>query len=183
MALLAKQCGHDVLGWIDKVGFNERILHIDDAWNRFPDASVVLGVGYPNVRRKLVEQVLGKGWSLLRRLIHPSVILSDSVECGVGTVLTAGVIATVNVTLGQHVHVNLGSSISHDVWIGDYVTISPGARLCGNVHIEDDVFVGAGATIIQGVTLGKGCMIGAGACVTKSVPAGETWVGVPARQL
>jgi acetyltransferase-like isoleucine patch superfamily enzyme len=48
--------------------------------------------------------------------------------------------------------------------------------------IEDDVNIGAGAVILPGIRLGAGCTIGAGAVVTKDVPAGETWVGVPARR-
>lgn len=41
--------------------------------------------------------------------------------------------------------------------------------------------IGAGATILPGLTIGEGAMIGAGAVVTKDVPAGEIWVGNPAR--
>ena len=183
IGLLASQCGHELAGWIDQKGFSTQVFSIKDAWEKYPNAQVVLGVGYPAVRKKLTAEALAWGWVLHNRLIHPGVHLDSSVEYGLGTVLQAGVLTTVNIRLGQHVHVNLGASINHDVWIGDFVTLSPGVRVCGNVYIEDNVFVGAGATIIQGVTLGKGCIIGAGACVTKSVPAGETWVGVPARQL
>ena len=43
--------------------------------------------------------------------------------------------------------------------------------------------IGAGSTILPGVTIGEGAMIGAGSVVTKDVPAGELWVGNPARFL
>ena len=41
--------------------------------------------------------------------------------------------------------------------------------------------IGAGSTILPGLTIGEGAMIGAGSVVTKDVPAGELWVGNPAR--
>lgn len=41
--------------------------------------------------------------------------------------------------------------------------------------------IGAGSTILPGLTIGEGAMIGAGSVVTKDVPAGELWVGCPAR--
>ena len=43
--------------------------------------------------------------------------------------------------------------------------------------------IGGGAVILPGVTIGERAMIGAGAVVTKDVPAGETWVGNPARRV
>lgn len=41
--------------------------------------------------------------------------------------------------------------------------------------------IGAGSTILPGLTIGEGAMIGAGSVVTKDVPAGELWLGNPAR--
>jgi acetyltransferase-like isoleucine patch superfamily enzyme len=41
--------------------------------------------------------------------------------------------------------------------------------------------VGAGSTLLPGITIGENAMIGAGSVVTKDVPAGEIWVGNPAR--
>ena len=43
--------------------------------------------------------------------------------------------------------------------------------------------IGAGSTILCGETIGENAMIGIGSVVTKDVPAGEVWVGNPARFL
>lgn len=43
--------------------------------------------------------------------------------------------------------------------------------------------IGAGATILPGLTIGAGAFIGAGSVVTQNVPAGEIWIGNPAKQL
>ncbi|MBE3120403.1 MAG: acetyltransferase, partial [Candidatus Atribacteria bacterium] len=39
------------------------------------------------------------------------------------------------------------------------------------------------ATVKQGITIGNRAVIGCGAVVVDDIPAGETWVGVPARPL
>lgn len=49
--------------------------------------------------------------------------------------------------------------------------------------IGNNVAIGSNATILGGITIGDGAVIGAGAVVTKDVPAGEVWVGNPARFL
>jgi acetyltransferase-like isoleucine patch superfamily enzyme len=43
--------------------------------------------------------------------------------------------------------------------------------------------VGAGAVVLPGVTIGEGATVGAGAVVTDDVPAGQVWLGVPARKM
>lgn len=80
-------------------------------------------------------------------------------------------------------------TLGNDVFVGPHVCFtndkrppSWGAHWARTV-VEDNVSIGAGAVILPGVTLHKGCMIGSGAVVTKSVPAGEVWVGNPAKQL
>jgi len=47
--------------------------------------------------------------------------------------------------------------------------------------VKQGASIGAGSTILCGVTIGENAMIGAGSVVTTDVPAGELWVGSPAR--
>lgn len=49
--------------------------------------------------------------------------------------------------------------------------------------VKKGASIGANATILPGVTIGENAMIGAGSVVTKDVPAGEVWVGNPARRM
>lgn len=43
--------------------------------------------------------------------------------------------------------------------------------------------IGAGSTILPNLTIGEGALVGAGSVVTKDIPAGEIWIGNPARFL
>lgn len=151
-----------------------------------PDASArfVVAIGDPAARRRIAA--LCRAASLRETLIvHPRAELSRLVEIGEGTIICAGVIATTNIRIGQHVHVNLNCTIGHDAVIGDYATLSPGVHVSGHVHIGEGAFIGTGANIINGsadvpLVIGEGAVVAAGACVTKPVDAGALVAGVPA---
>ena len=51
-----------------------------------------------------------------------------------------------------------------------------------NIKIGKNVWLGAHVVVLPGVEIGDNAVIGAGAVVIKNVPAGETWLGVPARR-
>jgi UDP-2-acetamido-3-amino-2,3-dideoxy-glucuronate N-acetyltransferase len=50
-----------------------------------------------------------------------------------------------------------------------------------NTYVKRGVTIGANATILPGIVIGEGAMVGAGSVVTRDVPAGELWLGNPAR--
>jgi bifunctional UDP-N-acetylglucosamine pyrophosphorylase/glucosamine-1-phosphate N-acetyltransferase len=49
--------------------------------------------------------------------------------------------------------------------------------------VDDDASIGSDTMLIAPVHVGSGAMTGAGAVVTHDIPAGEVWVGAPARRL
>lgn len=93
------------------------------------------------------------------------------------------------VTLKSGVYVWDGITLEDDVFCGPNATFandkSPRSRRppaeYAKTLVRRGASIGAGAVILPGVTIGEGAMIGAGAVVTRDVPAGETWVGNPAR--
>lgn len=82
-----------------------------------------------------------------------------------------------------------GLRIEDNVFIGPNVTFSndkyPRSKQYPDAFaktiVRKGASIGAGATIVCGVEIGENAMIGAGSVVTKNVPAGELWVGNPAR--
>jgi acetyltransferase-like isoleucine patch superfamily enzyme len=51
------------------------------------------------------------------------------------------------------------------------------------IRIGRDVVVGVNTVILKGVQIGDGAVVGAGSVVAKSIPAGEIWIGNPARKI
>jgi acetyltransferase-like isoleucine patch superfamily enzyme len=87
---------------------------------------------------------------------------------------------TNHVSIGRHVHINLGCTIGHNAVIDNFVTLSPGVHISGDVKIGRYTFIGTGAVVLEKINVGYGCRVGAGAVVTKDVPNNTTVVGVPA---
>lgn len=101
--------------------------------------------------------------------------------------------------ISSHTFVCEGVQIEDNVFVGHGVmftnTMLPRAvDESGTLQTEDDwemvptlvksgASIGSGSVIICGITIGEDAVIGAGAVVTHDVPAGEVWVGNPARFL
>ena len=94
-----------------------------------------------------------------------------------------------NVTIKCGVQIWDGITIDDNVFIGSNVTFTndlyPRSKNRNwqllSTRICKGATIGAGSTILPGITIGDGAMIGAGSVVTKDVPAGEVWVGNPAK--
>lgn len=101
------------------------------------------------------------------------------------------------VTIGNNCTVKCGVQLwdglvlEDDVFIGANVTFTndlyPRSKNAGwtllKTVIHKGASIGAGSTILPGIEIGENAMVGAGSVVTKSIPAGEVWVGNPAKFL
>lgn len=141
---------------------------------------VVCAVGSSKVRKKIIEKLHGYANVKFATLIDPSVIISKRVSIGEGTIICAGTIVTVDITIGSHVIINLDCTIGHDAVLQDCVTLYPSVNVSGNCTIGECVELGTGMQIIQGRSVVKDTIVGAGAVVVKDIVEAGTYVGVPA---
>ncbi len=131
-------------------------------------------------RQKIINK-LEKSKIKFATIIHPTTIYSNSVKIGEGTIIQAGCILTINISIGKHVHINIASTIGHDCKINDFVTINPGSHINGNITIDKGAFLGTGTVTKQGIHIGKWSVIGAGTVLIDDVLAKSTYVGVPGK--
>lgn len=142
----------------------------------------VCAVGSAKVRKQIIDKL--KDTSVkFATLVDPSVLLSNRVKIGEGSIVCAGTIITVDVNIGNHVIVNLDCTIGHDAVIDDFVTIYPSVNVSGNVLIGECSELGTGMQIIQGKKVVSNTIIGAGAIVVKDCNESGTYVGSPAKKV
>lgn len=192
-------CGRGILPLVrDDMEADDNAVFVDDAlagsrinraevlsldqFAQLKDRAICLAVAAPHIRQQLDRECrkLTIPFFAARSVHH---LTMDDVLLGEGALLSPFTTVTSNVRIGRHFHLNLYSYVEHDCVIGDFVTFAPAVRCNGNVTIGDGAYVGSGAVIRQGLSIGAGAVIGMGAVVTRDVPAGQTWVGNPARQL
>lgn len=94
-----------------------------------------------------------------------------------------------NVTIKCGVRLWDGITIEDNVFIGSNVTFTndryPRSKnenwqLVKTV-VRHGASIGAGTVVLCGIEIGENALIGAGSVVTGNVPAGELWMGNPAR--
>lgn len=144
---------------------------------------VVCAVGSAKVRKNIIEKLQINPNIRFATVIDPSVILSDRIKIGEGTIICAGTILTVDITIGNHVIINLDCTLGHDDVIADFVTIYPSVNVSGNVVVETCAELGTGMQIIQGKKIGKESILGAGAVVVRDIPYRCVAVGSPAKMI
>ena len=180
---------YEVLGFYDD-GFplgidskgNKILGRVVDIKNNTEIEALVIAIGNGPIRKEIYNKLPDYDYPTL---IHPSVIIreEDKIHMEKGCIICAGVKMTCHIALGQHVLVNLNTTIGHDTKIGSFTSIMPGANIAGEVVLGSQVLVGMGANILNKRTIRDNTTIGAGAVVTKNPDAGSVVVGIPGREL
>ncbi len=122
------------------------------------------------------------------------VVLSGA-KIGENCNICAHVLIENDVRVGDNVTIKSGVQLWDGVTIEDNVFVGPNVTFTNDLYprskqhpadytktlLQKGCSIGANTTIVCGVTIGENAMIGAGSVVTKDIPAGELWVGNPAR--
>lgn len=180
----------DFIGFFDDDFTSAR--HVDEkhrlggmeALNNWPEPlAMVFAIGNPAVKKKIIAKVSNPAISY-PVLAHPNVqIGASNVQIGEGSIICAGNILTIDISLGRHIILNLSCTVGHDTIIGDYSSFMPAVNISGEVQIGEAVYVGTGAKIINQLEIGEGTVVGAGAVVSKTLPPRCTAVGIPAKPI
>lgn len=156
-------------------------------FERYPPDRVLLAngigsAGSTQTRRAVYERFCGRGYRFLT-LLHPSAIVSPSAKVGAGSQVMAGAVLQAAAVIGENTIINTHASIDHDCSIGSHVHVAPGSTLSGEVSVADGAHLGAGCIVIQGVRIGEGALVAAGAVVLRDVPAMGRVAGSPAKEM
>ncbi len=179
VADIARLCGYEEIIFIDDG--NKKYQSFED----IKDNNVIpiaLGIGNNQIRKRIFEKVKSFGFNIAT-LIHPSSVISNSVNIDEGTVVMAKVVLNANAVVGKAVILNSSCVIEHECRIEDFVHISPNAVLGGNVEVKELTHVGIGSTVIQGIIIGKNCIIGSSSNVVKNIDNNKKAFGNPCKEI
>ncbi|CAN5347795.1 acetyltransferase [soil metagenome] len=142
---------------------------------------VVVGIGPPAIRKKVVESL--PSMTRFATIIHPSAVISEWVELSEGTIVTAGTILTCNISAGKHAHFNLHTTIGHDCIIGDYFTSAPAVNISGKCTFGNGVYFGTNASVKEGINICDNVTIGMGGIVVKDINESGVYIGNPVKKM
>ena len=142
---------------------------------------------------------LGKGVRLFHFVNLYGCRIGDNTKVGTFVEIQKGVVIGARCKISSHSFLCEGVIIEDEVFIGHGVKFTndrfPRATtLDGRLKDDDDwkliktvihhrASIGSGAILMCGISVGSGAIVGAGAVVTQDIPAGQIWVGNPARYL
>ncbi len=194
-AVMIAQINAHYLSW-DLIGFfDDRLQKGDEVdglkilgnisdLNSYADNLLIcIAVADPWIRFRLIKKITNPRIDF-PLIVHPKAIVGDERRntFGRGSIITAGVILTTGIALGEFCIINLSSTVGHDVTLGSCCTVMPACSISGKVSIGGCTVLGTGSRIIQGISIGENCMIGAGSVVTKDFGNNLKIIGVPARK-
>lgn len=109
------------------------------------------------------------------------VVIENDVHVGANTIVDRG--RRCDTILRSGCRIDTSCHVGHHCEVGHHSLLVAGVVLGGSTIIGDRCWIGLNATTKEGVMIGDRSVIGMGAVVLGHVPAGQVWVGNPARYL
>lgn len=106
--------------------------------------------------------------------------IGKNVRIGPTTTIYSGALS--KTVIGDGCKINGACFIGSNCLLGKNVWITGSSMLAGSVKVGDNVTIFSKVIVREQKTIGTGATIGMGSVVTKDIPAGETWLGNPAKK-
>lgn len=119
----------------------------------------------------------GERWRKIPQI--GTVVIEDEVEIGSNSAIDRGALGATRIGRGSKID-NL-VQIAHNVVMGENCIMAGQVGISGSTRLGDRVILMGQVGVAGHLSLGDGAIAGAKSGVSKSIPAGEVWLGVPAK--
>ena len=173
--------GHGGYGHtVDYKSYQQFYLGEVSEHNFAEDEYACIGAGYPELRRKIYEELKARGIRFVNICTEP---LCESAVIGEANVILFCGGLSPNVKLGNGNVLNGNVIVGHDVNVGDFNFLGPRSMLLGYVSIGNDNTVGAGAIIMAHKTIGNSNKIAPLSVVYRNCKDNQCLLGNPAKRM
>lgn len=112
--------------------------------------------------------------------VHPSVMVSRTVEMGYGNIVLANAVLNTGLRMGNFNTINSATLLGHDTLIGDNNFVAGHCTIGSGINIGSMNFFGLNSSLRNGLTVGDENIVAMGANVVKNIQSKEILVGNPA---
>lgn len=161
---------------------DQSVIGTIDSWTPGENEVFVCAIGNPTIREKVVDKLQNRNANFAT-VIHPTAVVGEFNQIGIGSVVYPGSCITANVKIGNHVAILNHCSIGHDVVIEDFSTISSFCDVTGGVKVGKGAFLASSVSIVPQRTIGTGAYVGIGSVVVSNIRPMMKVMGNPAKKM
>jgi len=159
--------------------FNENVFD-------YNEKSVVIATGYPELRRKIYNNIINKFSNVdFPNIISPraNIMAKQTLTLGKGIIITAGCSITCDIVLDDFINLNMNTTVGHDTIMKKFVTTATNVSISGHVTLGENVYLGNNSCVREKCVICDDVIIGMGCTVVKNIVESGTYVGVPSRRI
>ena len=143
---------------------------------------VVIGAGYPNLRKKIYDDLKEMRLKFYT-LITLNSVIDPNIDIGEGNILVETQITSHNIKIGNGNLFNGNVTIGHDVTVGDFNFFGPRTQLLGNVKVGNSNTLGANSILLPSAKIGNNNKIAPLSAVYKGCRDNCYMLGNPALKM
>ena len=148
------------------------ILGTEESYTPESNDEFVVAITDYKIKQKVINILKNKN-ARFRSVIHPTAIVSEYSELGMGVIIYPFSMISCDTKVGDFTVVNLGAVIGHDVTVGEYSFIGTYTNLGGWSAIGSKCYIGSGAVITQRSKVENSSKVSSNVCVFGKVKTGE----------
>jgi len=151
---------------------NVPILGVEDTYSPESNDVFVIAITDSNIKQKAINVLKTKSANF-RSVIHPTALISEHSNVGMGVIIYPYALISCDATVGSYTVVTIGAVIGHDVTVGEYSYIGTNTVLGGWSKVGIGCYIGSNSIITQRSIVEDGSKVSSNVSVFGKIKRGE----------